>query len=151
MDAEVLAITSSRGLIDLGDVSQFVIVESLNVILLHESIDVLLDVGNLGREAISDLGDDFFNEQDVLEFLAPFHDTDNDGLDFVRTNDTRCEKDDTYLEQQLSILFDSLVRVFRLNLLFCLGSDIQVDLDLLILEVVVQDVAGTRARFAVLG
>jgi hypothetical protein len=64
----------------LCDVRQLVVLQALDVILLHEGIDILLDIGNLGWEAMLDLGDDFFDEVDMLELLAALHDSDNDGL-----------------------------------------------------------------------
>src|SRR6202000_3293669 len=64
-------------------VRQLIVIESLNVILLHESINILLDVGDLGREPASNLVDDFLDEVDVLELLATLHDTDNNGLERV--------------------------------------------------------------------
>ena len=64
----------------LCDVRQLVVLQALDVIFLHEGIDILLDIGNLGWEAMFDLGDDFFDEVDVLELLAALHDADNDGL-----------------------------------------------------------------------
>jgi hypothetical protein len=64
----------------LSDISQLIIIQALNVILLHERIDVLLDVGDFWWKAGFDLRDDLFDQVHVLEFLAAFHDTDNDGL-----------------------------------------------------------------------
>lgn len=64
----------------LSNVRQLVVVKSLNIILLHQGVDVLLDVGYLWRETIAYLIDDFLDEVDVLELLATFHDSDDHGL-----------------------------------------------------------------------
>ena len=63
-----------------SNVRQLVILKSLNVVLLHQSIDILLDVGDLGRESTSDLVDDFFDKVNMLELLATLHDSHDDGL-----------------------------------------------------------------------
>ena len=64
----------------LCDVSQLIVIKSLDVVLLHQRIDILLDIRDLRRESVLDLGDDFFDEVNVLELLATFHDTNNNGL-----------------------------------------------------------------------
>lgn len=56
-----------RGLCNVG---QFIVVQALNVILLHESFDVLLDIGDFRWEAGFDLLDDFLDELDVFHLLA---------------------------------------------------------------------------------
>lgn len=64
----------------LSNVRQLIIVQPLNIVLLHQRIDVLLDISDLRRKSVADLIDDFFDEVDVLEFLATFHDTHDDSL-----------------------------------------------------------------------
>ena len=63
-----------------SNVSQLIVVQSFDVVLLHESINVFLDVGDFGREAISDLIDDLFNQKNMLELLAALHDTNDHSL-----------------------------------------------------------------------
>lgn len=64
----------------LRNVGQFVVVKTLDVVLLHQRVDVLLDIGNLRRETVADLVDDLFDELDVSQLLATLHDTHNDSL-----------------------------------------------------------------------
>lgn len=64
----------------LSDVGDLVAVQSLHVVLFHQCLDVLLDVGDFGREARFDLLDYFLDELDVLHSLAGFHDADDGGL-----------------------------------------------------------------------
>ena len=65
---------------DLCDVRQLIIIKTLDVVLLHQSINVLLDIGNLGWKPSLDLVDDLFHELDVLELLAALHDANDDSL-----------------------------------------------------------------------
>ena len=60
-----------------SDVRDFVAFQTLDIILLHKSLDVLLDIRNLGREAGLDLLDHFLDELYVLHLLARLHDTDD--------------------------------------------------------------------------
>ena len=57
-----------------SNVRQLVVVQSLDVVFLHERVYVLLDVWNLWWEAGLDLTDDFFDKMDVLEFFPRLHD-----------------------------------------------------------------------------
>lgn len=56
-----------RGLCNVG---QFIVVQALDVILLHEGFDVLLDIGDFGWEAGFDLLDNFLDELDVFHLLT---------------------------------------------------------------------------------
>lgn len=64
----------------LSNVGDFVPFDSFDVVLLHESFDVLLDIGDLGGEAGLHLLDDLLNKLDVLHLLARLHDADDGGL-----------------------------------------------------------------------
>jgi len=65
---------------DLGNVGKLIAIQSLYVILLHQRIDVFLDIRNLRWEACFDLADDFFDQVDVLELLSRLHDSNNSSL-----------------------------------------------------------------------
>lgn len=131
----------------LSDVGDLVSVYTLDVILLHQCLDVLLDVRDLGREAGLDLLNDFLHELDVLHLLARLHDAHNGGLREKQLvscipSATKMRAGVTYLEQQLPILLDGLVSVLSLHLLLGFDLDVEVDLDLLIFEVVIQGIQG---------
>lgn len=64
----------------LCNVCQFIIVQSFNIIFLHERFDVLLDIGDFGWEARFHLLDYFLDKLDVLHLLAGFHNADDCGL-----------------------------------------------------------------------
>jgi hypothetical protein len=66
--------------VGLSNVRDFVVIQTLDIVLLHEGFDILLDIGNLGREAGLDLLDNLLHELDVLHLLARLHDADNGGL-----------------------------------------------------------------------
>ncbi len=80
----------------LGNVCQLVIVEPLQVVFFHESVDILLDIGNFRRESVSDLIDHLFNKMNMFELLASLHDADNDGL-AVLAKKALEERQPTYL------------------------------------------------------
>ena len=71
--------------VHLCDVSQLVIVKTLDIVLLHECINVLLDIGDLWRESVADLVDDLFDEVDMLELLATLHNTNDHSLNILAT------------------------------------------------------------------
>jgi len=64
-------------------ICQLVVIKSLNIVLLHEGIDVLLNIRYLRRESIADLCDDLFDQKDVLELLSALHDSNNNGLELL--------------------------------------------------------------------
>lgn len=69
-----------------GNVSNLISVQTLDIILLHEGLDILLDIRDLGREARLDLLDDFLDELDVFHLLAGFHDAHDGGLQRISIN-----------------------------------------------------------------
>lgn len=64
----------------LCNVSDLVPIQSLYIILLHESLNVFLDVRNLGREAGFHLLDHLLDELDMSHLLSRFHDANNGRL-----------------------------------------------------------------------
>jgi hypothetical protein len=64
----------------LSKVSQLIIVETLEVLLLEEDLDALLDIRDVGDEARFDLVDGVADEESVLHLLAGLHDADDCGL-----------------------------------------------------------------------
>lgn len=64
-----------------SNVGNLVPIQTLDVILFHQRLDVLLNVGDLGREARLDLLDDFLHKLDVFHLLPGFHDTNNGRLE----------------------------------------------------------------------
>lgn len=99
----------------LCNVGDFVTIQTLYIILLHEGLNILFDVGNLGREAGFDLLDHLLDELDVSHLLSRLHDA-NDSrllkwLDKWSRNVNRKEIVKTYLKQQLTVLLYRLVRV----------------------------------------
>jgi hypothetical protein len=64
----------------LCNIGQFIVVQSFNIILFHESLDVLFDIRDFGREAGFDLLDDFLDQLHVLHLFTRLHDTDDGGL-----------------------------------------------------------------------
>lgn len=62
---------------DSSNVRDFVSFQALDVILLHKCLDVLFDVGDLGREPGLHLLNHFLHELHMLHLLARLHDTNN--------------------------------------------------------------------------
>lgn len=73
----VPALTRKKRIEDSSNVRDLVSFLTLDVILLHECLDVLLDVGDFWREPGLDLLNHFLHELHVLHLLARLHDTDN--------------------------------------------------------------------------
>ena len=64
----------------LSEVTQLLIVKTLQVLLLDELVDHLLDIGRFRLEAGCELRQGFLHEQDMLQLLAGLHDTDDGRL-----------------------------------------------------------------------
>lgn len=71
----------------LSNVGDLVAIQSLDVVFLHQGLDVLLDIGDLGRESGFNLLDHLLDQLDVLHFLSGFHDADDGGLKMAGQND----------------------------------------------------------------
>ena len=125
----------------LGKVSNLVIVEAFQVFLFQQDLDALLDVGNLGCEPGTNLVDAFAHKVRVLHLLAGLHDSYNGRLESnvsVRSYPWKARNVSPYLHEKFAILLNSLVCIIDLLLLLCLDSNIQVDADLLVLELVIE-------------
>ena len=82
----MMAIVNLPCRMTLRNVGKFVVIKTLDVVFLHQRIDVLLDISNLGREAVADLVDHLFDQVNVLELLAALHDTHDDSLENRQRN-----------------------------------------------------------------
>lgn len=72
-----------KGSKKLGEVAEFVVVQTLQILLLQQDVDTLLDVRDLRNEAGTDLADGFADKLSVLHLLPGLHDADNSRLDNV--------------------------------------------------------------------
>jgi len=65
---------------DLGKVTNLIIIQAFQVLLIKENLNALFDIWDLGREAAADLVDGLADEELVLHLFARLHDADDCGL-----------------------------------------------------------------------
>lgn len=64
----------------LRQITELIVLQALEVLLVEQNLDTLLDIGNLGHKTGPDLVNGFGNELLVLHLLAGLHDADNGRL-----------------------------------------------------------------------